>query len=293
VLGQVWPVQTDRGRWAVKEPFEAQDEAAEEANATFAELVFASCITTPQTMRTPDGRLLAAVDGKQFRVYSWVEIEDADPNIDPALVGELVAKLHLIRVHRDEEVDPWFTDPVGADRWRDLAAQHAARRSQWARSLAEYVTELAALEAMLEPPQALQVCHRDLWADNVRRHKPGGLCVFDWEDAGNGDPSHELAAVLFEYARGDPVRAHTLMSAYIEAGGPGRIAGRGTFTMAIAQLGHIGERSCQIWLDSDDPEERERADAGLQEFLDARLSISGIDLLIGAAQSADSAGRHS
>ena len=86
-LGEVWPVHTDRGKWAVKHPFEAQVEQDEEPNAAFAELVYANGITTPQTIRTPEGRLLAEVEGEQFRVYSWVDIEDTDKTIEPALVG--------------------------------------------------------------------------------------------------------------------------------------------------------------------------------------------------------------
>jgi hypothetical protein len=34
--------------------------------------------------------------------------------------------------------------------------------------------------------------------------------------------------------------------AYVAAGGPGRIERPGQFTMAIAQLGHIGELSCPM-----------------------------------------------
>ena len=56
--------------------------------------------------------------------------------------------------------------------------------------------------------------------------------------------------------------------------------------MAIAQLGHIGERAGRIWLDTDDPSERQRIESNLEEFLEARLSVAGIDLLIEAAQAA-------
>ena len=287
-LGEVWPVQTDRGKWAIKRPFEAQDEQEEEPNAAFAELVYARGITTPRTIRTPQGHLLADIDGTQFRAYGWVDIADTDPSIDAAMVGQLVAGLHAIVVHRDEPVHPWFTEPVGRERWHELAVRMHERGSRWAPVLQAYVDELALLETLLEPPQDLQVCHRDLWADNVRLHDSGGLCVFDWEEAGNCDPSQELAAVLFEYTRGDPARATTLISAYVAAGGPGRISGRGTFSMAIAQLGHIGERACRIWLDTDDPNERRRIEANVEEFLQARLSIAGIDLLIAAARAAES-----
>jgi len=288
-LGEVWPVQTDRAKWAIKRPFDPQDEQEEEPNAAFAELVFAQGITTPATVRTPEGRLFAEVDGQQFRAYGWVDIASADPRVAPVLVGQLVARLHQIGVHRDEAVHPWYTDPVGIDAWSALAHDLTTHGCRWAEALTDYVAELDRLESLIEPPQDLQVCHRDLWADNVRSHGSGGLCVFDWEDAGNCDPSHELATVLFEYTRGDAGRAYALMSSYINNGGPGRIAGRGTFSMAIAQLGHLGERAGRIWLDTDDPNERQRIEFNLEEFLEARLSLAGIDRLIEATQAAERA----
>ena len=60
----------------------------------------------------------------------------------------------------------------------------------------------------------LQTCHRDLWADHVLPTGDGGVCVIDWENSGPADPSHELACVLFDFARGDAGRARVLMRTY-------------------------------------------------------------------------------
>ena len=88
------------------------------------------------------------------------------------------------------------------------------------------VPELVAIETYLgRPPRELRTCHRDLWADNVRRTCDGGLCVFDFDNAGLADPSQELALLLVEYAAGDPRRASVIREAYAEAGGPGRVQG--------------------------------------------------------------------
>jgi hypothetical protein len=76
----------------------------------------------------------------------------------------------------------------------------------------------------------------------------GGVCVIDWENSGPADPSHELACVLFEFARGDAGRARVLMRAYQQAGGPAAVDRRGHFLMLIAQLGHITELAATDWL---------------------------------------------
>lgn len=283
-LGRIWPVTTERGRWAVKEPFEPQSEDEERPNAEFAALALAQGVATPESIRTTDGRLLAEVSGQQYRVYSWLDMAATDTGIDPGLVGQLAARLHSIRVVRDEGVDPWYTEPVGIERWRELAVALTTAGSLRGPQFTDHLDELARLEALLEPPRDLQVCHCDLWADNVRLMPTGELCVFDWENAGNADPSQEVTALLFEYTRGDPDRARTLMAAYVDAGGPGRITGRGTFTMPIAQLGHISEWACERWLAADDQVERDRLDHLLGQFLDDPLTVDGIDQLIEAAQ---------
>ena len=57
------------------------------------------------------------------------------------------------------------------------------------------------MEELLTPMAGVQWCHLDLWADNVRGTPDGGVCVVDFDNAGPGDPTRELAMVLFEFAR--------------------------------------------------------------------------------------------
>jgi hypothetical protein len=106
--------------------------------------------------------------------------------------------------------------------------------------------------------------------------------VIDWENGGLADPSQELALVLFEFAGEDDERARTLCAAYVDAGGPGRIRDRGTFSMVIAQLGHIGEWALERWLEASHEPERERLSALVNEVLTRPLTMAGIDRLLGA-----------
>ena len=99
------------------------------------------------------------------------------------------------------------------------------------------------------------------------RHAAGDLCVFDFDNAGPGDPSREVAMVVFEFGQGDAVRQRRLYAAYRDAGGPGRVTGRADFAMTVAQLHHIGHRHLRLWLAARDREGRARALAGIEEFL--------------------------
>jgi Ser/Thr protein kinase RdoA (MazF antagonist) len=279
-LGQVWRIETERGRWAVKEPFDAVsgDDAAEDAS--FQGVVSAAGVPMPAIVRAVDGDVISSVGSAIVRVYEWVDLQPLDRWLDPVAVGRLVASIHRVRHHGCSPVHWWYTDAVGAARWDELVDQLAAAGAPFVSVLAEHRDELVALERLLEPPSNLQTCHRDLFAENILRTAVGGLCVIDWENSGLADPSQELAAVLVEFACGDAGRARQLYDAYVEAEGPGRIERAGHFSMAVAQLGHIGELACRRWLDPS--QDRTRSMARVEEFLREPLSRQLIDALLDA-----------
>ena len=246
--GVVWRLETAEGSWAVKVPFHQAAEDEVRLSTVFQEAARAAGVPTPKVRRTTDGSVFATVDGSQARVYEWVDLLACDPGLDPALVGAVVAAMHQVQVADAASVHPWYHEPVGADRWDQLVEQLVAAGAPFAGRLADLRDELVALESWIEPPQRLQTCHRDLWADNVLPTAEGGVCVIDWENSGPAAPSQELGCVLFEFARGDSGRARALVDAYRDAGGPAAVNRRGHFTMLIAQLGHITEMAATDWL---------------------------------------------
>jgi aminoglycoside phosphotransferase (APT) family kinase protein len=279
-VGQIWKLTTAAAEWAVKESFEPLSAAAAEHDATLQELVAAAGVTVPSVRRARGGQAVAEVAGSLIRAYSWVELAGSDPFVDPAEVGRLVASIHRVVHHDANPVDPWYTDPVGADGWDELIDALRRARAPFAERLAEQRDELVSLEALMRAPTRLQACHRDLFADNVLSTADDALCVIDWENSGLADPSQELALVLFEYGRGRSDRARLLAQTYVENGGPGRVHDPGDFSMLIAQLGHIGEIACQRWLDPSRADERRRNERRIDEFLSDRLTIDTIDEIL-------------
>ena len=93
------------------------------------------------------------------------------------------------------------------------------------------------MKAILTSPRRVQVCHRDLWADNVRRMPGGGLVVLDWETVAPVTCG-ELGCALFEYGLGNSTGCPPCTPP-IDAGGPGRLTDRGDLTMLVAQLGTL------------------------------------------------------
>jgi len=281
-LGQIWRLESAGGTFAVKEWLEELPWDELEEGAAFQETAASSGVPCPSVRRRRDGSLLLDLDGTTTAVYGWVDVEERDDGIDAAAVGSLVAALHRVPFEGREPSDPWYTDPVGADRWDELIAELRARGAPFAELLAGYREELVALEGLLVPPATLRTCHRDLWADNLRATPSGALCLIDWDNAGLGDPAGEVALVLFEFSRGSPARAKELSAAYVEGGGPARVRAPSDFTMPIAQLNHIGERGCRLWLDAKTDDARDRAASLVEEFAGDPLTRDLIDELLDA-----------
>jgi Ser/Thr protein kinase RdoA (MazF antagonist) len=246
--GVVWRLETADGSWAVKVPFDRSNEDDVRLATAFQEAAYAAGVPTPQVRRTTEGSVFATVEGRQVRVYEWVDVKAPDPRLDPALVGSIVASIHRVPFTEPGQWEAWYHEPVGAERWDRLVQQLVEAGAPFAGQLADLRDELVALESWTEPPQMMRTCHRDLWADNVLPTADGGVCVLDWENSGPADPSQELGCVLFEFARADPGRARSLIGAYRAAAGPATVNRRGHFSMLIAQLGHITEIAATDWL---------------------------------------------
>jgi Ser/Thr protein kinase RdoA (MazF antagonist) len=281
-LGQVWRLDSTHGTFAVKEWFQDFPSNELEEGAAFQEAAAMAGVSCPSVRRRRDGSLLLELGGTTTAVYGWVDVRERSTGIDAAAVGSLVAALHRVAFEGHVPADPWYSEPVGRDQWDELIAQLRARRAPFAERLAEYRDELVALEELIAPPSSLRTCHRDLWADNLRATAGGDLCLIDWDNAGLADPTGELALVLFEFCRGAGGRARELSDAYEGGGGPGRVRNRSDFSMPIAQLSHIGERACRLWLEAETEVGRARAASLADEFTGDVLSMDIIAELLDA-----------
>ena len=219
-------------------------------------------------------------------MYEWVDLRPADVGLDPAQVGAVVAAIHRVPFTDagQEPLDPWYLEPVGAQRWDQLVAQLTQAGAPFAGRCPICATSWSRWRPGSSRRRRFPTCHRDLWADNLLGTAQGGVCVIDWENSGPADPSQELGCVLFEFARSDPGRAHDLVAAYRRAGGPGRVSRRGHFSMLIAQLGHITEVAAADWLQPNvrSPNRADSA-AWISEVLDEPHTRALLDSLRQAA----------
>jgi aminoglycoside phosphotransferase (APT) family kinase protein len=279
-LGEIWQLVTDQGRFAVKHTQFAISAADAELEATFQESVRRAGVPVPAVVRAADGSVVADIGGATVRVYEWVDVMASDRGLDPGELGRLLAAIHAVHVPADRPVDGWYVDPVGVEAWQELVARLRIAAAPFVDRLAALLPAVVEAEGILTAPRRVQVCHRDLWADNVRRTPGGGLVVLDWENSGPGDVSGELGCVVFEYGLGEHDRMRRLYAAYVDAGGPGRLVDRGDLTMLMAQLGHIAQTGCERWLRSSSSEERAGNADWVAEFLDDPITLDVVDQIL-------------
>ena len=284
-LGEVWQLVTGRGRFAVKHSHVAVSPQDAELDAAYQDVVHAAGVPMPAVARAVDGSVIAHIDNAQVRVYEWVDVLPADRRLDPGEFGRLLATIHAAAVPTDQPVDGWYVDPVGAERWHDLLTRLRRAEAPFVDRLAAVLPGVLEAEGILTSPGRVQICHRDLWADNVRRTPAGGLVVLDWENSGPGDVNGELGCALFDYGLGEPDRTRTLYAAYVDADGPGRLADRGDLTMLVAQLGNIARIGCERWLTSTTDQERADNVDWVTEFLDEPVTLDAVDRILVAVNS--------
>ena len=90
---------------------------------------------------------------------------------------------------------------------------------------------------------------------------------------------------MFELGIRDRSRGDEVYRSYRDAGGPGTVRTRADFSMTIAQLGHILEIACRIWLDPDTTvDERRHQEGRVAEFVDDPLTVAVVDELLDATR---------
>ena len=172
-LGSIWRLDTDRGSWAVKQ--------VEDATATEARRDHRGRRVPGggPRRRRPDARRPTGPDRRGDRQrrrragaasrHGWTcarRPSTSTPPTSDAWSPRFTGSSSRAAVG----TNPWYEAPVGEDRWRGIIRELRAAGAPFTDELEALVPELVALEAFLgAPPRSLRTCHRDLWADNVRR----------------------------------------------------------------------------------------------------------------------------
>jgi aminoglycoside phosphotransferase (APT) family kinase protein len=197
----------------------------------------------------------------------------------------IIAVVSVARRITAGPVEPWFSRPLGEPAWLALLDDTRRGEAPWAEALARWLPELIALDAVVAPPDParLQICHRDLNAENVCRAAAGDVVVLDWENCGPAQPERELATIVWDLAADlSPQDAQAGYAAYLGSGGPARLSTATDFAMAAAVQGHLLQFYTGRALDPAQPaENRARSRARLDHMLRQPLTLPRVRDLLG------------
>lgn len=282
--GQIWRLTCGSHTYAVKETFAPLDHDQVLLAYEFQRRAERLGVHAPRQLCTRDGQPAAYAEGETLRLFDWVDLAGPDRGLDPVTVGRTLAALHLSGdvTNWSGDVDPWYVEPIGRHRWTELIAELRVVGAPFADDLAGLLPELVESESITEPPREVITCHRDLWADNVRRGPTGATVVIDWDNCGPASAPGELAMVLVEFGT-TAARARRLYDAYLRAQGPARILGVGDFTMPIVVLHHLVELGARQWLAAAGEVARRRAAERVREFTDDPFGLDQARVLLAAA----------
>ena len=253
-LGRIWQLETASGTWAVKEIFEPDTEARAQAEVAFQEAALAAGVPMPRPIRGRDGTILTEVDATDrratVRVYTWVDIAQPVRRAAATDAAAILGRLHALAIPDDRPMDPWFSDPVTADRWQRILAATERATAPWAPTLARLVPELVAGEPLIAAGrhESRITCHLDFNPENVLADIRGDAVVVDWENSGPAAAEQELASVLAEFVP-DPAGVPAFLHAYEDAGGPAHVRDGSSFAMCLAFQAELVARYAERAID--------------------------------------------
>jgi Ser/Thr protein kinase RdoA (MazF antagonist) len=289
-LGRIWRLTTDRGTFAVKQLLFDLDEDEAQSDVALQTAALSAGVPLPRPLLTGAG-LVVAQRGEPsrpdmtVRAYEWVDLPDPPMAASPRQAAALLGGLHAAAPPHDGPVDPWFTDPVPADRWRELVHATRAAGAAWSDSLAQLVAEIEDCRSIIDAGrhEPLFHCHLDFNPQNVLLTVDGQPMVFDWENSGAACLEQELAASVTEFVP-DPSNLPSFLDAYRAVGGPVRTLRHDSFAMTMAVIGHLVEMYAERAIDPHiDAETRARATFWLLDIAANSVTRRKIDAWVDAA----------
>jgi Ser/Thr protein kinase RdoA (MazF antagonist) len=238
-MNRVWKIRTSRGLFAVKVlnrdergPLFGQ---ALPASFQVEEAAVRAGIPTPRPIptRAGDGYLaeIPRPDGPPALVRAhewaagWPPGAGRDERRLAGRVGALLAGIHALPI--DSVDGETIIPPPREDVWRRLQERGCQAGAAWAVRLAELIPVFVELERLVLDARAAERSRGPIHGDADQKNflvSPVRLLIFDWDMAGVGSPSQEIATAALDWGgvyRGavDARVARSLLEGYADAGG--------------------------------------------------------------------------
>jgi Ser/Thr protein kinase RdoA (MazF antagonist) len=230
-IGRPWSLETEHGRWAVRQLDECFDVDNAHTDVRLQAAAAETGVLLPAPVRSTSGAVVESIDGQNWRVHAWM---DSGPPMSAPVsasiageVGVILATLHGLALPAPDGIGWWHLHRPTDAEWYALAARAQAIAAGWAPSLTVAIPgilELTRSTGTAEPPPAI-LCHASLGPGNVRLTPGGRLAVLGWEHAGALPTSWELGGALMSWTIGQGSEGVSLAAGQALLDGYGSVAG--------------------------------------------------------------------
>jgi hypothetical protein len=291
-MGRSWRITTDRGRWLAVTVHAWITSAQAEIGAQLRDAAVAAGVTAPTPVRGPEGRLIEAVHGQQWRVHEWIEVGPVPVAPTPATVarrvGAIYGTLHRLAIPSAAPMHPYVTSRRPDIEWERLLDRALAANRPWAAQLSDALPslfDLSRLETGIDLDENI-LCNCNLIPEHVRTGHNGELVVTEWDFAGSLTPRLELGSALMHWTMRPFVNRSAVVAlrdGYVDAAGHWPGLELGSFAVAVTSwLNWTYNTICEA-IDPSDSDRAAFADRATVDLLNRPLTRSSLQQLLAAA----------
>lgn len=204
-MGRYWSITTDRGRWLANTVFGWITNAQAEISARLRDGAVAAGVAAPTPVRSPQGRLIENVQGRNWRVHEWLDVGPSPilptPTAVARRVGAIYGALHSLAIPSAAPLGEHLSLRKSEADWARLLDRAGAAGKPWATQLDHTIPlllDLRAIETDLDRTKFI-LCNRVLNPENVRQAHNDDLVVTEWDFTGSLTPELELAWALTQW----------------------------------------------------------------------------------------------
>ena len=294
--GRPWALDTDHGRWAVKQlqSWYGVENLADnaETEVRLQKAALAAGVLVPRPVRSMSGAIVESIDVKSWRVSEWVRSgPPLSAPVSDALAhqaGALLARLHALALQPDRPMEPWYTPINTPEEWAALADSASANRVDWAASLQDLLEDVADLWRMATTaaPPAPILCHCGFGPANTRVARDGRLVVLGWEHAGGFPPNWEVANAIVAWCVGpqrnaaDAQAARSFINGYRSIMGNSPALDLSCFTAEAAGWLNYAYGQIRCALDTADPDQRQFTHRNVRHLLQHAPSVAWFERVL-------------
>jgi hypothetical protein len=295
--GHVWGLETQAGPVLLTQLAPHLRLEHIEAAAGLVDAALAAGVAAPPPVRTPEGRVVVALDGHHWRAHRRIPLGPM-PTKPPApelaaAAGTMLGTLHALALRPPAPVVRWLTYRRSGDDWAQLLDRARRARMPWAGALAEAVPGFVALDAVRDdrdPDDRAVFSHCWVAPDATRVAGRDQLVLTTWDHAGAIPADWELAGALMSWSETiagagapDPLPGRAFLAAYrgrVET--PDRLELR-MFTAGVSAWLNWTATRVMIVLDGDeDDEQLAKARRNVPGLLTEPLSFERLERFVAA-----------